>query len=174
MEAVRITRHVRLSIFSEAIPPIPLKLKIETNTREHFAVHGLKELPFAVDSRWFAGDCNIQSYTLDELLATKLRALYQRKQGRDLFDLATALKCPGVDPNRIVEAFSRYMKHEGQKISRAQFEENFTLKLKDAEFMADISPLLAAGHEWVPKIEAAVVQSKLIELLPGESWKGAT
>ena len=29
----------------------------------------------------------IQTYQLDELLGTKVRALYQRKKGRDLFDL---------------------------------------------------------------------------------------
>jgi predicted nucleotidyltransferase component of viral defense system len=76
---------------SEDTPPIPLRLKVETNTREHFSVYGLKQVPFGVTSRWFDGSCQIQSYELSELLATKLRALYQRKQGRDLFDLAIAL-----------------------------------------------------------------------------------
>jgi predicted nucleotidyltransferase component of viral defense system len=73
---------------SEDVPPIPLKLKVETNTREHFSVYGFKEAPFSVTSRWFEGSCNIHGYDLDELLGTKLRALYQRKAGRDLFDLA--------------------------------------------------------------------------------------
>ena len=29
---------------SEDVPPIPLRLKVETNTREHFSVFGLKEV----------------------------------------------------------------------------------------------------------------------------------
>lgn len=31
---------------SEDVPPIGLKLKVETNTREHFSVYGLKKVPF--------------------------------------------------------------------------------------------------------------------------------
>ena len=38
-------------------------------------------------SRWFTGAAKVLTYDLDELLGTKLRALYQRKKGRDLFDL---------------------------------------------------------------------------------------
>ena len=33
-----------------------------------------------------SGKCEITTYSLNELLGTKLRALYQRKKGRDLFD----------------------------------------------------------------------------------------
>jgi predicted nucleotidyltransferase component of viral defense system len=65
-----------------------MKLKVEINSREHFAVHGFKHVPFSVLSRWFAGRCEVPTHGLDELLGTKLRALYQRKKGRDLFDLA--------------------------------------------------------------------------------------
>lgn len=97
---------------SEDFPPVPLKLKVETNTREHFSVYGLTRVPFSVESRWFEGACEIHSYELDELLGTKLRALYQRKQGRDLFDLAVALGSGRTDPERIANAFLRYMEHE--------------------------------------------------------------
>ena len=67
---------------SEDTPPIRLRLKIEINSREHFSVFGFKRIPFFVDSRWFNGSSEVVTYALDELLATKLRALYQRKKGR--------------------------------------------------------------------------------------------
>ena len=157
---------------SEETPPIPLRLKVEINSREHFAHHGYRRVPFAVSSRWFEGSCEIMSYELDELLATKLRALYQRRKGRDLFDLATALKVPAVKPARIIEAFSAYMDHGGHRVTRAQFEENFTAKLRHPQFAADIGPLLAAGHAWDMPRAAAEVSAQLIALLPGEPWKG--
>ncbi len=157
---------------SEDVPPLLLRLKVETNTREHFSVYGFQEIPFQVESRWFRGACSIHTYQLHELLGTKLRALYQRKAGRDLFDLATALKSPAADPERIVTAFLRYMEHEGHKITRALFEENFALKLRDPDFLTDISPLLAPEYHWEPQAEAAEVSSRLIASLPGEPWKG--
>jgi predicted nucleotidyltransferase component of viral defense system len=157
---------------SEDAPPVRLRRKVEINSREQFAVYGLKRVPFAVSSRWFEGDCQLCSYELDELLGTKLRALYQRKQGRDMFDLATALKHPGANPDRIVAAFSAYMSRDGHRVTRAQFERNFAAKLDDPEFAADIGPLLAAGINWDIKAAASIVSSRLIERLPGNPWKG--
>ena len=161
----RVTFRYRFD--SEDVPPVPLRLKVETNTREHFSVYGLRESGFTVASSWFEGACDIRSYELDELLATKLRALYQRKQGRDLFDLDVALEHGKADPTRIVEAFARYMDHEGHNVSRAQFEENFALKMRDPAFLADINPLLAADYRWEPQAAALVVTEKLLALLPG-------
>jgi len=157
---------------SEDRPPIPLKLKVEINSREHFAVYGFKRLPFGVKSRWFEGECRIQTYELDEMLGTKLRALYQRKQGRDLFDLATALKMSDVNRGRVVEAFSEYLSHAGQRVTRAQFEQNLAAKLEDPEFVADIGPLLSGGFKWDIEEAAPIVLEELITRLPGEPWKG--
>lgn len=157
---------------SEGTPPIQLKLKVEVNTREHFALYGLAHVPFAVSSRWFEGSCEIRTYELNELLGTKLRALYQRKKGRDLFDLATALENPEVNPDRIITAFSEYMDHGDNHVTRAQFEQNIDAKLRDPQFTADIGPLLAAGFAWDFEAAAESVSKSLIELLPGDPWKG--
>jgi predicted nucleotidyltransferase component of viral defense system len=157
---------------SEDVPSLPLRLKVEINSREHFAVYGFKQVPFSVASRWFEGRCEIHSYDLDELLGTKLRALYQRKQGRDLFDLATALENAAVNPARIVAAFSEYMSRDGHRVTRAQFEKNIAGKLRDPEFAADIGALLATGFTWDIKTAAPIVSSRLIERLPGAPWKG--
>ena len=151
---------------SEAMPPMPLRLKVEINTREHFTVHGFVDEPFAVSSRWFSGACLIRTYTLDELLATKLRALYQRRKGRDLFDIDLGLQHPSLDRHRLVTAFLRYMDHGGHRISQAQFRQNLEAKLVDPVFTADISPLLASGSRWDPHAAAARVMDELVSRLP--------
>lgn len=74
--------------------------------------------------------------------------LYQRKKCRDLFDLAVALEGGATDPDRIVAVFSRYMEHGGHRVSRAEIERNIDAKLRDPQFVGDLSPLLAAGFEW--------------------------
>lgn len=151
---------------SEDTPPIRLRLKVEINSREHFAVHEFSTVPFAVSSRWFEGSCQITSYEIDELLGTKLRALYQRKKGRDLFDLATALKHPGIDPIRIIAAFSEYMDKGGHYVTRALFDQNLAAKLHDPLFIADIGPLLAPEYRWDIADAAQAVSSQLIALFP--------
>lgn len=156
---------------SEDVPPVRLKLKVETNTREHFSVFGIERVPFSVSSRWFEGACEIPTYALDELLGTKLRALYQRRKGRDLFDLATALALPSVEPTRIVTAFTKHMERDGQRITRALFEMNIDAKLGDPQFTADIGPLLVVAHGWDAGAAASVVSERLLRLLPGDAWK---
>ena len=89
---------------SEDVPAMRLRLEVEINTREHFAVMGFTRRAFSVDSRWYSGRADIATFELDELLATKLRALYQRRKGRDLFDLAMGLADERSDAGRIAAA----------------------------------------------------------------------
>jgi hypothetical protein len=50
-----------------------MRLKVEINTREHFAVLGLQRHYFGVENPWFSGGVNIRIYQIEELLGTKLR-----------------------------------------------------------------------------------------------------
>ena len=106
------------------------------------------------------------------MLGTKLRALYQRKKGRDLFDLAVVLTQGDVDPVRVVETFAAYMDHDGHRVTRALFEQNMQQKRTDPQFTADIGPLLARGYSWDLAAATAQVKAALIERLPGEPWRG--
>ena len=159
---------------SEDVPAIRLRLKVEINTREHFAVLGFTERPFSVQSRWYMGQADITSFELDELLATKMRALYQRRKGRDLFDLAMGLGDTRSNPGRIVAAFREYMDREDCPVTRAMFERNLAGKIGDVQFNADMSALLRPGFEWRPAETARTVSEQLISLLPGEPWKRET
>jgi predicted nucleotidyltransferase component of viral defense system len=151
---------------------LPLRLKVEINSREHFSVYGFETRPFEVRSRWFSGKVAVLTYQLEELLGTKLRALYQRKKGRDLFDLWTAFSNATVRKDRVIETFLRHMKHEGHRVSRAEFEMNLAGKFEDARFTEDIAPLLASASSWNFLEAADFVRRELIPLLPGAPWQG--
>ena len=112
----------------------------------------------------------MRTFELNELLATKLRALYQRKKGRDLFDLMVGLGDGRSDARRIVQTFRSYMDLEKRPLSRAMFEQNLDGKLRDPDFGSDMSGLLAAGREWDPIAAARVVTERLVSRLPGEAW----
>lgn len=130
---------------SEIAPIVPLRLKIEINTREHFTVLGLAEQTLAVDSRWFTGQSAIPTFMVDELLGTKMRALYQRRKGRDLFDLWLGLTQGGANAVTVVDVFRKYVAAEGNTISRVEFEQNLAQKMKHAGFLSDLPPLLRPG-----------------------------
>jgi len=166
----RIVLTYRMS--SEGQPPFPMRLKVEINSREHFSVFGVEERELAVRSRWFTGTATVQTYQLDELLGTKLRALYQRKKGRDLFDLFIASRRANVDPARVVECFVRYLEHDGKRITRAELEMNLRAKLSDDTFLSDVAPLVAPDTAWSADDAAGYVLHEILPLLPGEPWRG--
>ena len=157
---------------SEGSPSLPIRLKIEINTREHFNVFGLEKRAFQVESRWFSGSASIQTYQLDELMGTKLRALYQRKRGRDLFDLWITSRQGSVNNDRIVECFRSYLEHTNLQVSRAEFEANLSRKLIDPRFLNDIDPLLAPGCPWDIDGAERYAREELLARLPGDPWKG--
>ncbi|MCP4901135.1 MAG: nucleotidyl transferase AbiEii/AbiGii toxin family protein [bacterium] len=157
---------------SEDAPPLKLRLKVEINTREHFTELGVKRVPFEVSNPWFSGAADVSTYELDELLGTKLRALYQRKKGRDLFDVWYALDQGCIDPPTLLACFDRYLTEDGQRVSRAQFEANLHEKAGDRDFREDIIPLLRLGVKWNFDDALREVLDKIIECLAGEPWKG--
>jgi len=133
---------------SEGPPVMPIRLKIEINTREHFALQGLLGKNFSVKSRWFTGSCTLITYTLEELLATKLRALYQRRKGRDLFDIWLGITLGKADTGKIVSLFKHYMKSEGHTVTARDYESNMREKMRHAGFLSDLNPLLSAGAHY--------------------------
>ena len=64
---------------------------------------GLENVPFKVENSWFTGEANLTTYHFEELIGTKMRALYQRKKGRDLFDLYQALSQKEMDLEKVLE-----------------------------------------------------------------------
>ena len=127
-------------IDSEIPPIIRLRLKIEINTREHFSVFETRQIPWKVKSSWFRGETKIVTFSLEELLATKLRALYQRRKGRDLFDLSYAYSMTKVDTPKLLKAYDIYMGEN--KPSKKQFLKNLNEKLENQEFLNDMNSLL--------------------------------
>lgn len=159
---------------TEFAPVSKRKVKIEINTREHFCVDGIVKQSFNIQSRWFSGDAEVSTFSLEELIGTKLRALYQRKKGRDLFDLWLVLKhFPELKAKQVIASFQQYMAFAGSKASRAEYEKNLALKGVDPVFVNDIFELLSTDQREIYNHDHALemVQEKFIQLIPGEAWK---
>lgn len=127
----------------EVSPSIKQKIKIEINIHESYAVLDRLKVPFSVQSTWFSHETKVNTFQLEELLATKLRALYERKKGRDAFDLWLAIKEKEFDAPKTVAVFSEYMVRGNKTITKKLFANNLSLKLQDPTFLDDIEPLLA-------------------------------
>ena len=117
-----------------------IRIKIETNVEEIEPFLDRERLPYAVASPWFEGHGEVRTFALEELMATKLRALYQRRKGRDLFDLWHVLVALDADDAEIVAGLEHYMRED--VFTYPQLAQNLRAKLEDADFAADLDALV--------------------------------
>ena len=154
----------------------PIRLKVEINTREIVAHDAPITIAFRVENPWFSGAVDVPTFSREEMLATKVRALLQRDKGRDLFDLAHGLdEFVGLDTARLVECFAIYLAQSGATLSRAQAQERMFAKLANPRFLTDIGPLLPAAQanlltDASTKIAFQKVFTRIINLIAGDHW----
>ncbi len=153
---------------SEVAPVEHIRLKIEINCLEHFNVMGFTKFPFKVENSWFSGEAEITTYFFEELIGTKMRALYQRKKGRDLYDLYMALTAKEMDLTQVIESYQKYTGFVAEHIpTYKEYTSNLSEKMKDDEFLTDVQPLLRPEVVYDSKAAWEMVQEKLVEKLPG-------
>lgn len=140
-----------------------MQIKVEVNTFERSPARDLLRRPYAVESSWFRGDAEVLTFSLPELLATKLRALFQRSKGRDLFDLWLSLVRLGVAPTDLVACFGPY---RPAGYTRRRAEDNLRAKCADAAFRDDLRPLAAARPvDYEVGAAAELIIARLLSLL---------
>ena len=141
-----------------------IRIKVETNIAETDFFSTPIEIEHEVDSLWWSGKAKIPTFVLDEMMSTKTRALYQRRKGRDLFDLWLALTSEDVSPEEIVAGLRHYMNES--IFTYPQLRQNLFGKLADAGFRTDIEALaVAMPDEYDVETAADLVMERLGSLL---------
>ena len=151
--------------FDSEIPPIePMRLKVETNTYEHFSVLDFAHVPFTVESPWFCGSCEATTFHLNELLATKFRAMYQRKKLRDLFDMDYAIQHANINRDDILRCWQKYMAlKDGEVPTQEEIIANMNAKLVDPDYLNDMQGILRPGVEFDPQTAYARVHKAFLD-----------
>ena len=154
---------------SEMLPVEHLRLKIEINCFEHFNVLGLVRVPCKMKNGWFSGEAELTTYHFEELMGTKLRALYQRKKGRDLFDMHKGLTARECDIEKVLQCYKKYMEFVVDRApSYKEYVQNMQEKMEDREFLTDINKLLRPGTVFNPQEAYQLVYDKLIDKMEGK------
>jgi len=151
--------------FTSEYEEIRLRLKLEINCKEHFNVLDWVDFPFEVESEWFSGKCEIKTYSINELLGTKLRALYQRSKGRDLFDLDYSRLNMELNIDEIIHCFKEYTTFAtGNKSpSKKEFLMNIEEKEIAPDFTGDMEALLRTEIIYNQEEAFAWLKKEIIE-----------
>ena len=155
-----------------SVPPVtqsrhPIQIVVETNVEERRS-HLLPtkhRFVFTYGREEYA--CAVQSFDIHEMLGTKMRALFQRVRGRDLFDLYYAItQDPAIEPVKIIESFLYYMKAEGTRASKDEFIELLHRRAENPGFRSDMQALLRTGVAYDVDAAARLVTHRILQLLP--------
>lgn len=146
--------------------PGHIRVKIETNIAETDSFLPRITRPYAVDSRWWSGRADVSTFQIEELMSTKLRALYQRRRGRDLFDIWHVLTDLHPDDQLVTDGLAHYMADE--IFSYREFSANLAAKLEHPDFVADLDQLTAASSlRYDVTLAADLIMERLGSRLPG-------
>lgn len=137
--ATRVSQQPKVYLRTTAASGTSLRIKIEINTRERSPALPLVQLSHAVSTAWWSGRADVRTFAPPELVATKIRALFQRKKGRDLFDLWLALTELKLPPADILAAYPVYAP---AGLTARRSEADLRRKLDEADFRDDLRPLI--------------------------------
>jgi Nucleotidyl transferase AbiEii toxin, Type IV TA system len=138
----------------------PQRIKVEINIAETEPFLPRKNIRHTVQTSWWSGEADIPTYQAEELLATKLRALYQRSKGRDLFDIWLRTHHPQSRPRTDHAGSHHYMRDAA--FSFPELRENLTAKLANQSFLHDLDTLLASTPPaYEPRAAADILMREL-------------
>jgi predicted nucleotidyltransferase component of viral defense system len=167
---VKPSRVLRMTYAVPSIiePGRNLEIVVEANVTERTPYRPVAQIPFEFPFQGSTVTTVVTGYDIHEMLGTKLRALFQRRRGRDLFDLHWALTHakPAIEPVQIVESFRHYLVAEGTVAKRSEFIALLDRHLADRGFCSDMNALLRAGITYDVLEAANHVKEKLLSLLP--------
>jgi predicted nucleotidyltransferase component of viral defense system len=167
---VKPSRILRMTYSVRSIiePSRSLDIVVEANVTERKPHRSVVEIPFIFPFRCETIQTKIKGYDIHEMLGTKMRAMFQRRRGRDLFDLYWALtksESP-IDPAAVIDSFQHYMKQEGTWAHRTEFIGILEAHLKDRGFCTDTESLLRNGISYDPQTAGKYVIDNLLYRLP--------
>ena len=133
-------------------------IKVEVNLNENASLFPLVSVNLdTLDEDGEPIQVKAVSYDINEMLGTKTRALMQREQGRDLFDLfhAWQLGVAGSTPyavegDKAMEALAWYLEKEGTRLRRDEANMLLDARLRKESFRRDMDTLLRPG---LPKFD---------------------
>jgi len=140
-------RYDQLTVYARFSPlsgTARQRLKVEVSFIERFAILGRVERPLLPSP--FDEPLTVSTYHLEELTSTKLRALYDRRKGRDIYDL---FRIAGLDLNQVaVRKMVLYYFYRAHKVFHyPTFVRNVELKIAEHGFRDDVRSLIRRGTE---------------------------
>lgn len=137
----KIGGNPKVYLLTESEEDLRIRIKVEVNTRERSQADPVQVILHRVESPWWTGEAHVKTLSVRELIATKIRALYERKKGRDVFDMWLAMTELGLTAGDLFAVFEPY---RSASLTAKTAVRNLTEKLADDQFRHDLDAYVTA------------------------------
>ena len=167
---VKPSRVLRMTFAVPSVvePGNRMQIVVEANTTERTSYLPVQRLKFEFPFQGNTVRADVRGFDIHEMLGTKMRALFQRRRGRDLFDLFWAFQQAGasISPARVIDCFGHYLRQEGSTAVRSDFIALLDGHLTDRGFRSDMNRLLRSDLAYEPDKAGSLIKAELLSLLP--------
>jgi predicted nucleotidyltransferase component of viral defense system len=145
------------------------RLKVEISFIERFAILGPEEKTLSIPPS--ESQVTVNTYRLEELTSTKLRALYGRRKGRDIYDL---FHIADLDVNRaaVRKMVLYYFYRANQIFHYPTFAANVEQKIAKRSFRDDVRGLIrtASSLDWSAACERVLDYYVFLDDMDDRDW----
>lgn len=118
-----------------------LRVKVDIQKESLHPEASVSQEEFQVDNPWFQGKASVLSISPQEIIASKVVAIYQRRQPRDLFDIWAALRTELVAKEDIDVAFERYRPPKPEHWTSRQAARSLIERINEQEYISNLKYL---------------------------------
>lgn len=119
----------------------PLRVKTDIQRAPRRLPDGTEPQEFHVDSPGFQGGGFIPAFPPEEIIASKVIAVYQRKRPRDLFDMWAAIRSDLVEAKDVAASYGTYRPPDPRHWTARQAARSLVERVTDHEYVADLAEL---------------------------------
>lgn len=119
----------------------PLRVKVDIQRAPRQLPGGAERPDFHVDSPWFQGGGPVPAFPPEEIIASKVIAVYQRKRSRDLFDLWAAIRSGLIEATDVAASYGTYRPPDPEHWTARQAARSLIERVTDHEYVAELAEL---------------------------------
>lgn len=138
-----------------------VKIDIQREIKPDSSAYQYRQL--VIDSPWYSNQASVRSNTAEDIVASKVLALFQRARPRDLFDMWAAIKAGIVTYADVASRFAPYRPDNPERWNTSKAARNLVTKLSNPSYMAELERISVYAPFPYDEYEPVQIAADLID-----------
>lgn len=138
-----------------------VKIDIQREIKSDSSAYQYRQ--FAIDNPWCSKQASVRSNTAEDIVASKVLALFQRSRPRDLFDMWAAIKAGIVTYVDVASRFASYRPDNPERWNTSKAARSLMAKLSDPSYIVELERISVYAPFPYDEYEPVQIAADLID-----------